>query len=123
MYDTASANGTSQRTIYYKYGYGPDNGYLYQYFGAFTSTNGNYNSDIYYCNSQRMTNYIVPERTSFSECQGATRWFRFDYYICSYQDQVKYYKFSKVEQKEAKSDPTGQENVSNVNELVQYRAK
>lgn len=123
MYDTNYANGTSERAIYYKYGYGPDNGYLYKYFGAFTSTNGNYKSDMYYCNSQRMTNYIVPERTSFNECQSATRWFRFDYYICSYQDQVKYYKFSKVEQKESESDPTGQANVSNVNELVQYRAK
>ena len=38
MYDTNRANGTPYRAIYHKYGYGPDNSYLYKYFGAFTST-------------------------------------------------------------------------------------
>ena len=88
MYDT-SASGTSTRAIYHKKGTGPDNGYYYKYFFAFTSTKGNYSSDTYYCNSQGIRNYIVNDQmTSNAQCGGATRWFRFDYYICTYTDYV-----------------------------------
>ena len=88
MYDTKAA-GSSERAIYYKKGTGPDNGFGYKYFFAFTSTKGNYASDKYYCNSQYMTNYIVnDQKTSNKDCGGATRWFRFDYYICTYTDYV-----------------------------------
>lgn len=89
MYDTSAA-GSPYRAIYHKKGTGPDNGYGYKYFFAFTSTKGNYASDKYYCNSQGITNYIVSDqKTSNAECGGATRWFRFDYYICTYTDYVK----------------------------------
>ncbi len=86
MYDTSYANGTSTRAIYNQKGTGPANGYGYKYFGAFTSSNGNYSSSTGYCNNLGITNYIVPERTSWNDCQGATRWFRFDYYSCTYKD-------------------------------------
>jgi len=86
MYDT-SASGTSTRAIYHKKGTGPDNGYYYKYFFAFTSTKGDYPSSYYYCNSQNKLNYIVNDQmTSNEECGGATRWFRFEYYICTYTD-------------------------------------
>lgn len=88
MYDT-SASGTATRAIYHKKGTGPDNGYGYKYFFAFTSTKGDYKSDVYYCNSQNIRNYIVnDQKTSNAECGGSTRWFRFDYYICTYTDYV-----------------------------------
>lgn len=95
MYNTNSANGTSTRAIYNQKGTGPDNGYYYYLFGAFTSSNGNYSSDTYYCNSRGIRNYIIPERTAFADCQGATRWFRFDYYTSYYTDYQKVYSFSR----------------------------
>ncbi len=125
MYDCGGANGTAKRAIYYKYGYGPDNSYLYKYFGAFTSTNGNYSNDTYYCNSQGMRNYIIPERTAYSECQGATRWFRFDYYTSWYTDYQKIYQFQKVENLESSSEvyagTNGNVTISNVQHWVRYR--
>ena len=80
MYDCGGGNGIANRAILDYKGTGPDNGFYYKYFGAFTSTTGNYSNDKYYCNSRNITNYIIPGRTAYSECQGATRWFRFDYY-------------------------------------------
>lgn len=77
MYDCGGANGHAKRAILDYNGWGPDNGYLYKYFAMFASKNGNYASDRYYCNSRSILNYIVPERTSYSETMGATRWFRF----------------------------------------------
>lgn len=122
MYDTNKANGTSTRAIYHKKGTGPDNGFNYKYFGAFTSTNGNYSSSKTYCNSQNKTNYIIPERTSYADCQGATRWFRFDYYSCTYTDYYKMFKYYKDTNHEDASKPSGSD-ISNVVEWVQYRAK
>lgn len=122
MYNTNNASGTSTRAIYNKKGTGPDNGYYYQYFGAFTSTNGNYSSSKTYCNSQNITNYIVPERTSYSQCQGATRWFRFDYYLCTYTDYYKMFKYYKDTNLESSTYPSGS-NISNIVEWVQYRNK
>ncbi len=92
MYDTNYANGTSTRAIFNKKGTG-NNGYGYKYFGAFTSTKGDYSSSTTYCNSLGITNYIVPERTSWNDCQGATRWFRFDYYTSYYTDYTKKYEY------------------------------
>lgn len=124
MYDTNRANGTPYRAIYHKYGYGPDNSYLYKYFGAFTSTRGDYSHDKYYCNSQGITNYIIPERTSWDLCQGATRWFRFEYRTASYQDYYKLFRYCKtetlesyVELSESSSDDVV---ISNVVEYVKY---
>ncbi len=95
MYDTANANGSQYRSIYNQYGYGPANGYLYKYFGAFTSTNGSYSSSTTYCEDLGITNYIIPERTSWSDCQGATRWFRFNYYTATYTDYAKLFNYWK----------------------------
>ena len=103
MYDTNYSNGTSQRAILDYQGTGPDTKFYYKFFGAFTSTNGNYSGDRYYCNSRSIYNYIVPERTAWNDCQGATRWFRYDYYRSYYIDYQKVYKFKR--------------------DLVRYRAK
>ena len=123
MFDCDRANGTAVRSIYNQYGYGAYNGYLYKYFGAFTSTNGSYSSSSDYCNNLGITNYIVPEKTSWDECQGSTRWFRFDYYTSSYTDYYKMFQYSKTENKESTTEVVASGNISNVQEWVQYRAK
>ena len=129
MYDVNRANGTSTRAIYNQYGYGPDNGFLYKYFGAFDSTNGNYSSDTSYCNSRGIRNWIIPERTAYDQCQGATRWFRFDWYTASYTDYYALYTFTKTEDLEsttAVSNGTTTSNgytytITNTQQWVQYR--
>ena len=118
MYDTNYANGTSGRAIYNKKGTGA-NGYGYKFFGAFVSTKGDYSSDTGYCNNLGIRNYIVPERTSWDQCQGSTRWFRFDYYTSSYVDYYKMFQYKKVEHLESTSEPSGT-GVSNVQEWVKY---
>ena len=125
MYDCGGANGKSTRTIYHKYGYGPDNKYLYKYFYAFTSTNGNYSSDTSYCNSQGIRNYIVnDQKTSAAECGGATRWFRFDYYTSTYTDYQKIYQYQKVTTgNESTTQVTNGGEISNVQHYVRYREK
>ncbi len=123
MYDTSNANGTSTRAIYNKKGTGPDNGFYYKYFGAFTSTKGDYSSSTGYCNSLGIRNYIVPERTSWNQCQGATRWFRFDYYRSTYTDYQLIYQFVRVEELESASEVVASDTISNVIHWVQYREK
>lgn len=130
MYNTA-ADGTATRAIYDRYGTGPDNGYLYQYFFAFTHWKGDYQSDLYYCNSRSIRNYIVNDtHTSNAECGGATRWFRFDYYTSSYTDYQKIYKYQKITNGLESStavnngtDPSTGGQISNVTKYVKYRAK
>ena len=123
MYDTSYANGHSQRPIDNCYEYGPDNGYLYKFFGAFTSTKGDYSYDSWYCNSKGIRNYIVPEKTSWDECQGATRWFRFDYYKSSYTDYQKIYKYIKVENLESFTPVSPSDTITNVQRWVRYRER
>ena len=123
MYDTNYANGHSQRPIDNCYEYGPDNGFLYKFFGAFTSTKGDYSHDSWYCNSKGITNYIIPERTSWDECQGATRWFRFDYYKSSYTDHQMIYKYKKVENGESSTSVSASDSISNVQRWVKYRER
>ena len=122
MYNCGGGAGTSQRPILNKYGTGVD-GYLYQYFGAFTSTNGNYTSSTYYCNNLGITNYVIPERTAYADCQGSTRWFRFDYYVSDYTDYYKMFQYQKVENKESTTEVSASSTISNVQKWVQYRAK
>lgn len=124
MYSTLD-NGTATRAIYNKYGYGPDNGFLYQYFYAFTSTKGNYDSDKYYCNSQNITNYIVfDQKTLNAECGGATRWFRFDYYTSSYTDYEKVYQYQKITtENESMTQIYDGGEISNVQHYVRYIQK
>ena len=123
MYDCGGSNGTEYRAIYNQQGSGPTNNYGYKYFYAFTSTNGNYSYDTSYCNNLRMTNYIIPERTAYADCGGATRWFRFDYYKSTYTDYSKVYTYKKVTNLESSSKVTAGGEISNVKHYVQYRAK
>lgn len=124
MYDTSAA-GTATRAIYNKYGYGPDNGFLYKYFYAFTSTKGDYASDMFYCNSQGIRNYIVSDqKTSNAECGGATRWFRFDYYTSSYIDYEKVYQYQNVTTGiESSTQVSEGGEISNVQHYIKYREK
>lgn len=125
MYDTNKAKGTSTRAIYNKKGTGPDNNFYYKYFGAFTSTNGSYSSDKYYCNSLSIVNYIIPERTAYADCQGSTRWFRFDYYKASYVDYYRLFHYSKTEElttdTEITSSSSASVRIDNVCEYVKYK--
>lgn len=123
MYDTNYANGTPRRAIYNQRGTGPTNDFFYKFFGAFTSTKGDYSGDTLYCNNLNIYNYIIPERTAWDDCQGATRWFRFDYRICQYTDYVKVFKYQKVENLESSTPIENGGEISNVQEWVRYRAK
>lgn len=123
MYDTSNASGTSTRAIYNKKGSGPDNGFYYKYFGAFTSTEGNYSNDTYYCNSLGIRNYIIPGRTAWADCQGATRWFRFDFRVSTYTDYYKLFTYQKVENLESSTEVTPSDTISNVQKWVKYRNK
>ena len=69
-----------------------------------------------------MTNYIVPERSSFDQCQGCTRWFRFDYYVSRYTEYYRMFKYYRDENKESTSYPSGND-ISNIVEWVKYREK
>ena len=124
MYDTDKANGHSERPIYDRNATGPT-GWYYQYFGAFTSTNGNYSNDKYYCNNLSRTNYIIPERTAYSTCQGSTRWFRFSYNTSTYTDYYKLFHYKKVEQLETAEEitetSTSTEVISDVTEMVKFK--
>lgn len=96
MYDCGGAKGTSTRAIYNKKGTGPDTGFAYKYFGAWYSTKNYTTGDKYYCNSLSIMNYIVSDqKTSYAECQGALRWFKFNYYTSTYTDYVKNYSYSR----------------------------
>lgn len=124
MYNCGNANGTPYRAIYNQRGTGPDTRFYYQYFYAFASSNGNYASDRTYCNSLMITNYIIPERTAYAECGGATRWFRFDYYTSSYTDYQKIYQYKKVTNGlESTTAISNGGQISNVKKYVKYRAK
>lgn len=123
MYDCGGGNGIANRAILDYKGTGPDNGFYYKYFGAFTSTTGNYSNDKYYCNSRNITNYIIPGRTAYSECQGATRWFRFDYYKSTYTDYQRIYQYQKVENLESGTPVYGSNTISNVQHWVLYRVR
>lgn len=122
MYDCGNSAGTSSRPINNKKGTG-ESGWVYKYFGAFTSSKGSYESDKYYCNSLNITNYIIPERTAYNDCQGSTRWFRFTYYTSTYTDYYKMFQYQKVENLESETEITESDDISNVQEWVRYRAK
>lgn len=121
MYDCGNSSGTPYRAIYNKKGTGSGTGYYYNKFGAFTSTKSNYEHDKYYCNSLGITNYIVPERTSYSQCQGATRWFRFSYNKSTYKEYQKIYQYQKVEDLESPTEVSASGSISNVQKWVRYR--
>lgn len=98
MYEVNGASGTPYRMIYFKKGIAPQTKQSYTNFGAFVSEEGDYYSDTSYCNSANALNYVIPERTAYEECQGATRWFRIDINRCSYTDYQIYYHYKYVEE-------------------------
>ncbi len=122
MYDTNWANGVENRAIWDRSGYCSVNTYNYKYFGAFDSTTDYPNGGTGYTNNLGITNYIVSDRVSWDVCQGAKRWFRFNYYTCSYTDYYKMFKYYQDVNLESSSYPSGSD-ISNVQRWVQYRAK
>lgn len=102
MYDCGASNGHAQRAIYNRgahypsYIIAPANGYGYKYFGAFMdATNYPYGGTGYTCNLG-WANYIVAHKTAWEDCQGATRWFQFDYYRSTYTDYVWTYRYTRT---------------------------
>ena len=127
MYDTNYANGVQNRAIYNRNATASANGFYYKFFGAFnSSTDYTYGGTGYTCNLG-WANYIVNDRTSWNDCQGALRWFRFDYYGCAYTDYYKMFQYQKVENLESTTQVTagtnGNVTISNVVEWVMYIPK
>ena len=124
MYDANYASGESTRAIWNQSGWSSTNGFLYKYFGAFNSTTDYQNGGTGYTNNLGWTNYIVNDRTSWDDCQGSTRWFRFDYYMCEYVDYYKMFQYQRVEDLESTTPVNAETNenvtISNVQEWVQY---
>ncbi|MDR1135731.1 MAG: InlB B-repeat-containing protein [Clostridiales Family XIII bacterium] len=120
MYNTNYANAIL-RIIAPAYGYSSNhNSYLYQYFGAYTSSTNYPRNGSYLYNGLP---YYLWDRGAWSESQGSTAWFRFDYYTGLYDDYYKIFKYRKAESKESETNPSSLANVSNVKELIQYREK
>ena len=123
MYDCGGASA-GNRTIYDHVGTASYNNYYYDYWGSFTSTSGyTANGTDYSCGSYGYKTYSGTGRTTFAQSQGTKYWYRFDYYLCSYTDYYKLFHYTKTEELESATDPTGGEGVSNVQQWVQYRAK
>lgn len=122
MYDCNKANAYS-RAIYNQYGYGPTNGYLYKYFGAFTSSTS-YDSTTGYCNNLGVKVYYNTGRTSYADSQGSKFWFRFNYYTTTYTDYVKIFTYEKITTgKESTTEVKESDSISNVQVYIQYRKK
>ena len=122
MYYTSYVTGNSQRPINDCTGVG-DNGFLYEYFDAFTSAT-NYGCDhIRYFNGIEKPIYIVPDRTNPDDCHGSTQWFRFDYCKSSYTDYQKFYKCKKEEDMESSEPIYTSDSISNVQHWVMYRER
>ena len=124
IYDTGQSSASAERAILDKCGWGVD-GYYYQYFYAFNSTKGDYNSDTGHCNALGLRNYIIPDQcTSYAESGGAARWFRFDFYTSTYTDYLKYYQYKRVtEGRESSTEISNGGQISNVQCYVRYRPK
>ena len=126
MYDTNCSNGFATRPIYNMKGSGPANGFYYKYFGAWTSETDYPSGGTEYCNDLGILNYIRNDMTDWSDCQGSTRWFRFDYYTSSYVDYYKLFQYQMVEDLESTTQVTagtnGNVTISNVQEWVVYRS-
>ncbi len=122
MYDTGWANGIENRAIWNQSGYCNVNGYNYKYFGAFDSSTDYPYGGVYYTNNLGMANYIVSDRTSWDACQGAKRWFRFDYYTCAYTEYYKMFKYYQDVDCESSSYPS-ESDIRDIYRWVKYRAK
>lgn len=120
MYD-CGGSGAGNRIIHNKSGYGSKNNFYYKYFGAFLSS-VSYTAVSGADNGSGDMAYMDTGRTSFADSQGSKYWFRFDYYTSSYVDYYKMFKYYKQTFHESTSYPSG-DNIANVVEWVQYRAK
>ncbi len=118
MYNVAYANSTNRAISSMRGSYG---GKSYIYFYAFVSTVDCPYLDNLYCNSQSLPSYychsVLPETNKTGI--GTPRFFRFNYYTCSYQDFQKIFQYTKTEQKESATYPEGA-GISNVQEWVKY---
>ncbi|MBQ7847343.1 MAG: hypothetical protein IJ344_03565, partial [Clostridia bacterium] len=114
MYATdADAN---DRIISATSGQDEETGYLYDQFGAFTSS-VNYPK---YSGSDEETLYWQTGRTGNASSQGSYYWYRFEYYTCHYSDYVRMYRHEKSEQIESDEAVPESEGISNIQEWVRY---
>lgn len=118
MYNVAYAN-TTVRTISNERGTFNNRAYIYFY--AFVSTVDCPYLDNLYCFSKSLPSYnchsVLPETSTTGI--GTPRFFRFNYYTCSYQDYQKIFKYTKTEHLESATYPSGN-GISNVQEWVKY---
>ena len=128
MYNVAYANRTDRTISGKKLNKGPYDNWAYVYFYAFlSSVDCPYLSNGYCCN-QNLPSYnchsVLPETSSIGI--GTPRFLRFDYYVSSYQDYYKLFRYYKTENLE--SDTAVQESssgdvvISNVVEYVKYKS-
>ena len=139
MYDCGGANGYQSegrshninRAIFNRSGFGTGAGtaFHYHYFGAFTSSNGDYYHSPYFCNQLGIETYFIPETWPYEQCQGSTRWFRFEYRVSSYTDSHKLFHFKKEEVDLSSSESVtahteyqndGRTEYANIREQVRY---
>lgn len=125
MYNAAYADNT-QRSISDRQGSfdanGNSGGYAYQYFDAFLSDVDCPYLDNYYCCSRNQASYncveVMPNKSSVGT--GTPRYFRFEYYISTYTDYEKVYKYSRTTTKESSNEITEDSGFSNVQVWVRY---
>lgn len=76
-----------------------------------------------YSGSSTLTEYDCWDALSSWGYNGQRRYFRFDYYTCSYTDYYKMFQYYKIESKESQTAVTASDLISNVQHWVQYREK
>ena len=81
-----------------------------------------------YCNNLGIQNHIVSsEKNSYEQIGGSTRFFRFKYYLCTWEFYSKRYKHYKIEDKSSAvviaEKNTETEVIYNINRYVKYRPK
>ena len=126
MYDVPYENTTS-RVISSKYGVFEPYNFLWDAFYVMTSNvNCPYLDNKYQEGGQALPCYdcssILPEGAEINDGIGTPRFFRFDYYVSTYTEYIRMFKYYKDENKESTSYPSGND-ISNIVEWVKYRTE
>lgn len=107
---------------------------LYRAYGDFNYTVFNYALSTVDCPYASGKGYCYGDSTcvgwdcysifdSWRVNDGQRRFYRFDYYLASYNDYYKMFKYYKEDSRESSSQPSASDTVYNIVEWVQYRAK
>ncbi len=125
MYNVVYSDNT-QRTISDRQGSfdasGNSGGYAYQYFDAFLSDVDCPYLDNLYCCNRNQPSYncvnVMPDKSSVGT--GTPRYFRFKYYVSTYTDYEKVYKYSRTTTKESSNEIPEEGVFDNVQVWVKY---